>query len=166
MNKFLYAVGLLGTMSHAAEAAAHEGALSPQGHHGGKNGGMCGTAFRHCDEAATLIITVRQLDETRGVIGKPRDFPISSNMTVPDFKAILMEALRIPAAHRIMWNGVEVMRENVDAERALITLASIFNGVSGILTIDVIVDHGRSPMLTPVPGLSGDVSPLKVDESD
>ncbi len=143
MNKFLYAVGLLGTVSQLAASAdavvsaAHEGPLSPHGYHGGKNGGMCNTAYRNCEALSTTIVTVRQLDEKGQVNGAERNFPVTSNTSVPEFKSDLISTLRIPAAHRIMWGSVEVMKENVDLNGELITLATVFEGLIGVPVLDV-----------------------------
>ena len=160
MNKFLYAVGLFGTVSNLAASAdvvasdAPQGPLSPVGYHGGKHGEMCET-----------IVTVRGVEEKGRTTRETRNFPVNGETTVVDLRAAIITAFRIPAAHRLMWGDVEVMKRNVNSEGDLITLASEFSGVAGVPVIDIIADPGRSPMLSPVP-VSGDVSPLKVEEAD
>lgn len=173
MKKILYVMGLLGTASNLAASAdavvsaAPEGPLSPQGYHGVQNGGMCDTVYGSSEVSSPTVITVRVLGGNGKNTLETRSFPVTDGTLVAEFKSNLISTLRISAAHRLMLNGVEVMRVNVDKDGELLTLASVFSGTSGVPIIDVVADPGRSPMLSPVPeGANGEVSPLKVDESD
>jgi hypothetical protein len=166
MNKFLYTMCVFGVVSQvsASHNVADE-ALSPQGHHGATNGGMCnGEVYGNTQPAIEFppAVKVARLGADGGTY-IVSTIPVSSTTRVEDFKSELLSSLRIPSAHRLMWNGVEVMRESVSEEDgSLITLATIFKGVGEIPVIDIIMDSGRSPMLTPTPPLlEGEISPLK-----
>lgn len=173
MNKLLYVLSLLGTISHVVAADEfvvgrdNEGPLSPQGYHGVQNGGMCDTVYGSSEVSSPTVITVRVLGGNGKNTLETRSFPVTDGTLVAEFKSNLISTLRISAAHRLMLNGVEVMRVNVDKDGELLTLASVFSGTSGVPIIDVVADPGRSPMLSPVPeSVCGDVSPIKVDEAD
>ena len=172
MNKFLYAICVFGVVSQVSASATADdcGPLSPMGRHGATNGGMCKAPFKSCDNMMQLVTTfppavnVRRL-AADGVTYIESTIPISSTTRVVDFKDVFA-SLRIPSAHRVMWNGVEIMQGNTNADGTLITLADIFAGVSGgIPMIEVVMDSSRSPMMTPAPQPieNGNVSPIKVD---
>lgn len=168
MNKFLLTACLVGTVSSisaASDAANHEEPVSPAGRHGTKSGGMSSKVFKSSDDVLTTtfpsIVLVKRLASDRETILEST-IHISRTDRVVDFKAGLISGCRIPSAHRLELNGVEVMKDNVGPDGALITLAEIFTGISGVPTLEVIVDLGRSPMLTPAPQPveEGKISPM------
>lgn len=168
MKKYLLTACLLGTVSQVSAAAAADGVgvgpLSPVGHHGAKNGGMSKTVYQSCDELTVTFppaVRIKRL-AADGVTFIESIFPISRATRVADFKAELLNSLRVLAASRYMYNGAEIMKESVNEDGTLITLASVFSGIAGIPTIEIVKDSSRSPMLTPAPQPAGDgkISPL------
>ena len=91
---------------------------------------------------------------------------LSAKERVAELKDKIVKGYRLTGSIIFMVDGKEVMRDVVDSNGKLLTLADVFTGKSGIIQINVVLDNSRSPrpsaMQTPEPASPATASALEL----
>lgn len=173
MNKYLLKLCLLASIANVSAASfikpndltldddsherSQEVSNSPLGHH--VSGGAAGSLPGVVSAIFPAALKVTFNDRTSTV-------SITPKMRVAELIASLTQQFAVSGGHRFMSGKDEIMHTSVDARtNALITLADIFSGQSGIVAITIVLDPTRSPLQsktsTPVPQSGGESTALK-----